>query len=205
MSKIYLYPVWVRLWHLLNAILFLLLIFTGISLHFAGRVEGVALIRFDTAVSLHNISAIILTINYIYYLIGNVLSGNNKHYKVRKENFFANLFVQFRFYAVGMFRKEDHPFPVTKESKFNPLQKISYVIVMYCCMPILILSGIGLFFPNVLLREPFGVSGLVVADLIHIAIGFFLSVFLVIHIYTCTLGHKPTTLFKSMINGYHEH
>jgi thiosulfate reductase cytochrome b subunit len=27
---------------------------------------------------------------------------------------------------------------------------------------------------------------------------------MLIHIYTCTLGDKPTTLFKSMINGYHE-
>jgi thiosulfate reductase cytochrome b subunit len=26
---------------------------------------------------------------------------------------------------------------------------------------------------------------------------------MIVHIYTCTLGSKPTSLFKSMINGYH--
>jgi thiosulfate reductase cytochrome b subunit len=34
--------------------------------------------------------------------------------------------------------------------------------------------------------------------------GFLLSVFMVIHIYTCTLGTKPWSLFKGIITGYHE-
>jgi thiosulfate reductase cytochrome b subunit len=33
--------------------------------------------------------------------------------------------------------------------------------------------------------------------------GFFLSVFMIIHIYTCTLGAKPTSLFWGIISGYH--
>jgi thiosulfate reductase cytochrome b subunit len=52
-------------------------------------------------------------------------------------------------------------------------------------------------------RQVFGVSGLLINDLIHIATGFMLSIFMVIHIYTCTLGSKPTTLFRSMVDGYH--
>ena len=50
----------------------------------------------------------------------------------------------------------------------------------------------------------FGISGLVFYDSLHIIVGFVLSLFLLVHIYTCTLGEKPGTLFKSMINGYHE-
>ncbi len=34
-KKIYLYPVWIRIWHLINALMFILLIFTGLCLHFA--------------------------------------------------------------------------------------------------------------------------------------------------------------------------
>ncbi len=34
-KKIYLYPVWIRLWHTLNALMFLVLLVTGISLHYA--------------------------------------------------------------------------------------------------------------------------------------------------------------------------
>jgi len=33
----YLYPKWIRLWHLFNALLFILLIVTGISMQYTGR------------------------------------------------------------------------------------------------------------------------------------------------------------------------
>ena len=119
-------------------------------------------------------------------------------------HFLADLTLQFKYYAWGMFKGEKHPFPVTKQSKFNPLQKISYVLAMYVAVPLIIISGIGLFFPEITIRSFFGVSGLIYTAILHITMGFFLSVFLVIHIYTCTLGSKPTSLFKGIITGYHE-
>ena len=90
------------------------------------------------------------------------------------------------------------------EQKFNPLQKPSYVLAMYFCVPLLILSGLGLMFPEMIAYDIFKISGLLFYDVLHIVVGFVLSIFLVIHLYTCTLGDKPGTLFKSMINGYHE-
>lgn len=203
-GKIYLYPVWIRLWHISNAVLFLILIFTGISLQFAGKGGDVSLIRFDQAVAWHNVAAFILTASYVIYFIGNIITNNNKHYRIKKDTFMKDLIIQAKYYAFGMFKKEKHPFPVSEDSKFNPLQKISYVMAMYMGMPLLIISGFGLLFPELLLKQFFGVSGLVIADIVHISIGFILSVFMAIHIYTCTLGDKPSTLFKSMINGYHE-
>jgi len=200
--KIYLYPVWIRLWHALNALMFLLLIFTGISLHFSS-VDN-ALIRFDVAVGIHNVCAIIVTINYGVFVLGNLVTRNGKFYRKWRKNLVVNLWTQFRFYAVGIFNKEKHPFPITEKQKFNPLQKFAYVIVMYFGMPLLILSGLALFFPELMGANVFGISGLVFYDSLHIIVGFVLSLFLLIHIYTCTLGDKPGTLFKSMINGYHE-
>ncbi len=58
-------------------------------------------------------------------------------------------------------------------------------------------------FPEITVKRFFGVSGLVLTDILHISVGFLLSVFLVIHIYTCTLGPKPGSLFRGMISGYH--
>jgi thiosulfate reductase cytochrome b subunit len=200
--KIYLYPVWIRLWHVLNALMFLLLIFTGISLRYSS-VDN-ALMRFDVAVAIHNVCAIIVTINYGVFVIGNLVTRNGKFYRKWRKNLVVNLWTQFRFYAVGIFNKEKHPFPITEKQKFNPLQKFAYVIVMYFGMPLLILSGLALFFPELMGANVFGISGLVFYDSLHIIVGFVLSLFLLIHIYTCTLGDKPGTLFKSMINGYHE-
>ncbi|MBE9484291.1 MAG: cytochrome b/b6 domain-containing protein, partial [Bacteroidetes bacterium] len=57
-EKLYLYPVWVRFWHWANAILCLLLILTGLSMQYSD--PEYPIIRFDWAVSIHDISGIIL-------------------------------------------------------------------------------------------------------------------------------------------------
>lgn len=199
----YLYPKWVRFWHMLNAVLVLILILTGISMQYTGE-DLKFLVGFEKAVKWHNLSAAFLTLSFIFFVTGNLFTGNGKYYKIEKQNFWPDLLKQTRYYAWGMFRGEKHPFPVTLERKFNPLQKFSYVLAMYVAMPLVIISGIGLMFPEVTINRVFGVSGLILTDLLHITMGFFVSVFLVIHIYTCTLGSKPTSLFRGMITGYHE-
>ncbi len=199
----YLYPVWVRLWHTLNAVLIIILIITGISMQFTGE-DMKFLVGFEKAVRWHNLSATILTLSFIFFVTGNLVTGNGKYYKIAKQNFWPDLVKQMRYYAWGMFRGEKHPFPVSLERKFNPLQKFSYVMAMYVAMPLVIISGLGLMFPEVTINRIFGVSGLILTDILHITMGFFLSVFMIIHIYTCTLGSTPTSLFRGMISGYHE-
>lgn len=204
MSELYLYPKWVRIWHLFNALLFIVLILTGLSMQYTDKEDSVFLIEFSKAVKWHNIAAVLLTINYIVFVTGNVVTENIRYYRIGKKNFMADLMKQFRYYSLGMFRGEKHPFPVTKERKFNPLQKFTYFLAMYVAMPLLIISGIGLMFPEITIKRFFGVSGLILTDLLHVIMGFLLSIFMIIHIYTCTLGSKPLTLFRSMITGYHE-
>ena len=201
-KRIYLYPVWIRIWHIINALMFLLLIATGISLHYAS-VDS-SLIPFQVSVGIHNVCAIILTINYGFFVIGNMLTRNGMFYSKWRKNLLPKLWKQFHFYAIGIFTDDPHPFPITKKQKFNPLQKVSYVFAMYFGMPLLIISGIALLFPEKISHTIFNVSGLLFYDAVHLIVGFVLSIFLLIHLYTCTLGDKPGTLFKSMINGYHE-
>ena len=135
-KKIYLYPVWIRLWHTINALMIILLILTGISMRYSSPER--TLIRFDIAVAIHNVAAIIVTFNYGIFVIGNIITRNGRYYRNWRKNLATSLWKQFIFYAVGIFRKEPHPFPVTEEQKFNPLQKISYAVVMYLCMPLLL-------------------------------------------------------------------
>lgn len=201
-NRIYLYPKWIRLWHAINALMFLILILTGISLHYATAENS--LIPFRISVALHNICAIILTVNYGVFVLGNMFTGNGIYYRKWRKNLWPKLWKQFLFYAIGIFKGEAHPFPITKKQKFNPLQKVSYVFAMYFGMPLLIVSGIALMFPEKISNTIFNISGLLFYDVLHIIVGFVLSIFLLIHLYTCTLGDKPGTLFKSMINGYHE-
>lgn len=199
----YLYPKWTRIWHVFNALLFLALIVTGVSMQYTDKENASYIVGFAKAIKWHNFSALLLTLNYIIFVMGNLLTKNGRYYKISKENFLAELLSQLKFYSLGMFKGEKHPFPVTEDRKFNPLQKVTYVLAMYLAIPLLIISGIGLLFPEIILTKFFGISGLILTDILHITMGFFLSLFVLIHIYTCTLGAKPTSLFWGMISGYH--
>jgi len=199
----YLYPKWLRAWHVINAILFLILIATGLSMQYTDKENVSYVVGFAIAVKWHNFAALLLTISYIIFVAGNLLTKNGRYYKVSRENFMEELVKQLKYYSFGMFRGEKHPFPVTEERKFNPLQKVTYVVAMYVAFPLLIISGVGLLLPEITITTFFGVSGLILTDILHITMGFFLSIFMVIHIYTCTLGAKPTSLFWGMISGYH--
>ncbi len=199
----YLYPKWLRAWHLLNALLFIILIVTGLSMQYTDLDNSKYVVGFAKAVKWHNYAAFILTASYVVFIIGNAFTGNGKYYRINRENFWSDLMKQLRYYSIGMFQGEKHPFPVTEQRKFNPLQKITYVIAMYIGMPLLIISGFVLLFPEVAIDNIFGMSGLVLNDVLHIASGFLLSIFMIIHIYTCTLGAKPSSLFWGMISGYH--
>lgn len=199
----YLYPKWIRAWHITNALMFLILIVTGISMQYTDKENGIYMVGFAMAVKWHNYAAFVLTASYVVFILGNALTANGKYYRIKRDTFLSDLMKQGNYYAFGMFKGEKHPFPVTTESKFNPLQKITYVLAMYLGMPLLIISGFVLLFPEVAVDKVFGMSGLVLNDVLHIATGFLLSIFMIIHIYTCTLGAKPTSLFWGMISGYH--
>lgn len=199
----YLYPKWLRAWHIINALLFLILIVTGLSMQYTDKENSSYVVGFAKAVKWHNFAALVLTINYIIFVTGNLLTKNGRYYNISKKDFLSDLIRQFKYYSYGMFKGERHPFPVSEERKFNPLQKLTYVLAMYLAVPLLIISGIGLLFPEITITQFFGVSGLILTDILHVTMGFFLSIFMVIHIYTCTLGAKPSSLFWGMISGYH--
>jgi thiosulfate reductase cytochrome b subunit len=173
-------------------------------MQYTGKSDYALVVGFAKAVKWHNIAAMLLILNYIFFVAGNVLSDNGRFYRIAKKNFLSDMGKQFKYYSLGMFKSEKHPFPVTPDRKFNPLQKLTYVLSMYIAFPLLIISGFGLLFPEVVINRFLGISGMILTDILHITMGFFLSLFMIIHIYTCTLGARPTSLFKSMLSGYHE-
>jgi thiosulfate reductase cytochrome b subunit len=117
---------------------------------------------------------------------------------------FQRLTKQFFYYTVGIFRHEKPPFPVTLHRKFNPLQQFTYVAAMYLLVPLVFITGWALLYPEILFTKVLGASGLKVNDFIHVIVGFFLSFFLFVHVYFCTIGATFVSNFKSMITGYHE-
>ncbi len=201
-DKLYLYPVWIRVWHAINALFFLVLLISGISMQYSN--PQYPLLPFDVAVSSHNISGIVIFIAYLFYLVAFVLTSNKKHYRIERKGLFDRLSKQVRYYVFGVFKGEDAPYPTGEEAKFNPLQQITYVGVIFVLYPVLIITGLALMFPEVIIDNFFGIGGTLLTALLHASAGFLVSLFLVIHLYFATMGASVSSNFKSIINGYHE-
>ena len=199
-TKLYFYPVWLRIWHAINALGIILLIITGISMQ-----SGVdsTLINFKWAVNIHNISGIVVSANYLLFFIGNLITKNIKFYLIKPMGFVKRPIKQAYYYAYGMFRGMKAPYPLSEKRKFNPLQKYAYVAVMYFFVPLVIISGFALLFPEIIIEKIYSLSGVFLTAVTHSAVGFFISVFLIIHLYVASIGKSPAENFKSIITGWH--
>lgn len=200
--KLYLYPLWLRIWHGINAICIILLMITGLSMQF-GNIEY-PLIPFKLAVNMHNVAGSLTVVSYAFFIVGNFLSDNGMHYRFRVKGFIDRFRKQINYYVKGYFKNEPKPFPITQESKFNPLQRGSYAFAMYVFMPITVITGIGLFFPDLIFDRMLFMSGVQFTAVTHSIFGFFISVFLLIHLYVASIGKKPLANYRSIVNGYHE-
>ncbi len=107
----YLYPKWIRLWHWLNALMFIILIVTGLSMQYTDKEQAAYVVRFAIAVKWHNFAAMVLVLNYIVFVTGNILTRNGRYYKIRRENFSADLLKQLKYYALGNVQRRETSFP----------------------------------------------------------------------------------------------
>jgi thiosulfate reductase cytochrome b subunit len=199
-TKLYFYPFWLRIWHAVNAVGIILLIITGISMQ--SGLES-SFIKFSLAVNLHNISGVVISLNYLLFFIGNILTKNIKFYLIKPQGFLKRPMKQIYYYAFGMFRGMKPPYPLSEKRKFNPLQKYAYFSVMYLFVPFVIISGFGLLFPETIIEKVYTISGVFLTAVLHSAVGFFISIFLIIHLYVASIGKSPIENFKSIITGWH--
>ncbi len=201
--RLYLYPGWLRAWHWINAILFMALILTGLSMHYADMDNPFLSFRIATAV--HNITGLVLVGMYLIFLVANFTSGNRRHYVPQLKGLFSRLFRQIHFYLFGIMRGDDHPFEATEESKFNPMQQLAYITIMFVMMPILLITGLLLQIPELAPDKFLGAGGIWPMAVAHSVVAFLMTVFTLVHIYLGSTGHTVNAYYKNMITGWHEH
>ena len=201
MKRLYLYPIWLRFWHVLNALCIVILILTGVSMQYSNR--QFSLIRFDLAVKLHNICGVTLTILFMVFLIGVLFTWAGKYYWMEYKGFWKRMYLQFRYYTYGIFKGDPPPIPVSASRKFNPIQHLSYNLIQFISMPLVMVTGWALLFPETIILNFFGYSGILLTSLLHVIMGFVISIFLLIHLYFITVGHSLTSNLKSILDGYH--
>lgn len=201
-ERIYLLPLWLRIWHWTNAFSIIVLTVTGISLHFAAPDR--MLVEFSLAARIHDIAGIVLASAYALYFILNIFTGNGLQYFPRSP-VIKGCLRQARYYVWGIFRGEPHPYEPNKEVKFNPLQALLYWIIMYMILPVVIITGLVFLFPSVAPDRLFGFDGLLPVAFLHYVASVFIVLFLISHAYLGTTGKTATSMFKMMITGWHEH
>ena len=197
-EKIYLHPLFERIWHWFQALCIIMLIITGVMIHWPESFNG----RFNWAVNVHNWFGWAAVISWVLWFLYVLISGRIKHYIPKKGDIPGGMIKQAKFYGYGIFKHEPHPYAPTEDNKFNPLQKIAYLKFQLLLMPLLLISGIIYMYP-----EAFGgfikaIGGLWVLALIHYILGALFAAFLVAHLYLATTGETIGENFKAMIFGY---
>ncbi len=130
-------PLWLRVWHGLQALLFLGLIATGLNMHYSG--SAWAVIPFSVSVRAHNACGIATAVLWVVFVVWNAVSGRVRHYKPKDIHIIHSLVVQIRYYGYGMFRGD--PPPLSPGLRNNHVQQLGYIGVMYGLMPVSIASG----------------------------------------------------------------
>lgn len=202
-SELYINPLPVRIWHWLNALGFVTLILTGTHIRYADRFN---LMSFETAVKTHNWVAFAVIANYFvwlgFYLFSDRITVYHPELNVRK--FFDKAFKQIMYYGYGIFKGAKSPHKVLPYDKFNPMQSITYQIVMLLVVPIQFATGLMMWdvkrFEGVIAM----LGGLGVVNTVHVLIYIFFVSFTMIHAYMGALGQTPATHFREMFTGYEE-
>ncbi len=203
MKKIYLHPLPIRIWHWINAISFLVLIVTGLQIRYR---EFLGLMKFGTAVDIHNQVGFVLIFNFFIWLVYYIVTGKIRIYipplNIRK--FVTGCVRQARYYGYGLFLGEQNPHHSTADNKFNPMQQMAYLAIMMLLIPLQLGSGLLLWDVKAFEGWINMFGGIKIVDTMHVLLFLFFTSFLFVHVYLATLGHTVTAHIKAMFTGYEE-
>ncbi len=202
-ERIYLNPLPIRIWHWLNALGFLILILTGLQIRFPDYITIFGAYR--TAILLHNVAGLGVTACYLFWFGYGLFSGTLvRHYIPTPEDLRTGIFRQARYYLYDFFRGGPNPHRITPDHKFNPLQKISYLMFMLVLLPLEIFSGLLLMNLTPLRGIIDLAGGIKILVSAHFLLACCFCSFLFVHLYLATLGHTPCSHFRAMWYGWEE-
>ena len=205
LERVYMYGTYERVWHWVMALSIVLLLITGFEIHYPGQVLGfMGKTSFATAVFIHNLMAVVLTLNASLSLFYHLTTDEIKQYIPERAGFIGRIIAQARYYLQGIFLHAAHPSEKTPKAKLNPLQQITYVGLLNGLFPFQILSGALLWVAGLwpTLLAPIG--GMEWIGPAHNLGSWLFLTFLVVHVYLTTTGHTLTSNFKAMVSGWED-
>ncbi len=155
-------------------------------------------------VDVHNIFAVLLIANAALALFFHLASGEIKQFIPRPYGFFDNMIEQALFYLRGIFRGDPHPFEKTPREKLNPLQQVTYLMLLNLLLPAQIITGALMWGAQHVPQLTNMLGGLPVLAPVHTLIAWLFVSFIVLHVYLTTTGHTPLAGIRAMVTGYDE-
>jgi len=198
-EKVLFYTLYERFWHWLQAAGVVLLLLSGFAISYP---ESFPLFGFRTAVTVHNVTGLVLVANAFLALFYNLAGGLLKRYLPRAEDVFTLGFKHASYYLFGIFRGDPHPFDKTPELRLLPLQKVTYFLVLNGLLPLMLFTGLLKLSVDVYpgLVDWFG--GLSWLGPIHRFGAWLFAAFVVLHVYMTTTGETWLSNLVTMITGY---
>ena len=196
MVREFVYPLCIRIPHWINALAFGVLLWSGLSLRFTSMYGACA---FDLASRVHSIAGMVFTLNTALFLVILLVTGEIRQYLPTMQGWAKRLATQTGYYLGGIFKGTPNPFPATRQARFNPLQQVTYLLVLAGLL-LMTLSGLAL-----LGYMPAGSLTKACLASVHFAMASAFALFLVLHVYLSTTGQSPFSLIRGMFTGYHEH
>ena len=192
-KKVFLYKRFERVWHWLQALFIISMIFTGFEM------RGVTnFLDFQSSLKLHYIASILLIILTIFAIFWHFTTGAWRQYLPTKEN----LFGQIKYYFSGCNSDISRPTKKSELSKLNPIQRLTYLGLKLFIIPLMGLTGIVLIMYSWL---EFGKTfNLELFSTVHAIGSYMMLLFLIIHIYMTTTGHSVFSNIVAMITGFEE-
>jgi thiosulfate reductase cytochrome b subunit len=202
MTRIYVHPIPVRIWHWVNAVGFVVLIVTGLQIRY-GVLAGMA---FKTIVDAHNMTGFVLIADYFlwlgFYLLSDKITVYHPDFNPTRH--FRNVWRQLAYYGYGIFKGHPNPHHVSAYRKFNAVQAMTYQVVMMVLVPLQFYTGLVLWDLQRFAGTVELLGGARVVDTIHVALCIAFLVFILVHVYLTTLGRTATQHVKAMLTGYEE-
>lgn len=181
-----------RFWHWAQMVLIVLLMVTGFGLH--GFHDW---LDFDTAVTLHTLSAFALLILWLFSVFWLFTTETWRHFLPTGQGLWRVL----RFYSFGIFKGERHPYRKAYWRKHNPLQALAYLMLKIVLFPLIWVTGIAYVLYFLWRDHPDASDWLKAIAMIHTGAAFAILVFALIHIYMLTIGSFRAHV-KPMITGF---
>lgn len=200
-KSVYMYEAYERFWHWLQTVAIVILLLTGLVIH---RPDLFGAFSFRHIVTIHNVLAALLAINALISILWHVISGEIQQYIPHPYGFIDQMIAQAKYYILGIFKQEPHPFHKSKQRKFNPLQMVTYIGLLGILLPLQGLTGMMMWLVQKVPAIQNWFGGLPFLAPMHTMMAWLFASFIVGHVYLTTTGATPLEAIRAMATGWEE-